>query len=463
MHVIVCGAGLVGYSLIEHLQRDPLFTVSVVDASAALIEHCTQSLDVEGHVGHASHPDVLERAGAQKAEMLISVTRHDEVNMVACQVGETFFHIPHRLARVRHPAYLHSRWSALFGEDGIAATRIISPEQEVARALLRRLQVPGAVEVLPLAGERALLLGLRAEETTTVLERPLYELAALFPRINATLVAIERDAKMTAAHGQERLRLGDVAYFVVERGHATRLQEAFSGGAIEPYRRVVIFGAGNVALNMILHMESELGNKMPHSHLIERDEDQAKRAAVQLKPGMVHLGDVLDVSVLGEENISEVDLVIAVTNNDQTNVLSCALAKRLGARRAIALVSSSSIDSMVGGLGLDGSLNPRELVFSSVLRHLRRGRILFLYALPHDGGEIFVAELLEKGSSLLGHSLRDLELPLGLRLGAVIRDGAFVLPRGETVLRLGDTLIFYAESGVRARIESLLSVQFGLL
>ncbi|MDA7982051.1 MAG: Trk system potassium transporter TrkA [Alphaproteobacteria bacterium] len=463
MHVIVCGAGLVGYSLIEHLQRDPLFSVSVIDASAANIQNCTQNLDVEGHVGHASHPDVLARAGAEKAEMLISVTRHDEINMVACQVAETFFHIPHRLARVRHPAYLQPQWTELFGENGIAATRVISPEQEVARALTRRLQIPGAVEVLPLAGERALFIGMRATNTTTVLHRPLREIAELFPEINATLVAIERDAKIAAAHRNEQLKPGDTAYFVVERAHLARFQEAFTGTQAEPYRRVAIFGAGNVALNMVLHMNAELGDKMPHCQLIERDPDQAKRAAQQLKPGIVRGGDVLDETTLKEENIQDTDLAVAVTNSDQTNILSCALAKRLGAKRAIALVSSPSIDSMVASLGLDGSLNPRELVFSSVLRHLRRGRILFLYALPHDGGEIFVAELLEKGSSLLNHTLRDLSLPRGLRLGAVIREGHFVLPRGNATFKLGDTLIFYAEAGVRARIESLLSVQFGLL
>ena len=351
------------------------------------------------------------------------------------------------IARVRHPAYLHPRWKDLFGEGGIAATRVISPEQEVARALLRRLRVPGAGEVLPLAGERALLLALRAGPETTILGRPMREAAEIFPGIDATLVARERGGAMAAARGGERLEDGDLAYFVVRREHAARLRHAFTGEARERYRRVVLFGAGNVALNMVLNMERELDEPPQHCHLFERDGGQALRAANQLPPAMVHRGDVLDAAFLQAEGIAETDLVVAVTNSDETNILSSLLAKRLGARRSLALISSPSLDAMASQLGLDGSLNPRELVFSSVMRHLRRGRILFLYALPHGGGEIFVAELLEKGSSLLGRPLRNLDLPAGLRLGAVVREGAFVLPRGSTELQLGDSLIVYAEAG----------------
>ena len=464
MHIVLCGLGQVGLSLAEHLMQDGNFRVTAVDDNPVLIARAARQLDLEVHVGKAAHPEVLARAGADKAEMLIAVTRHDEVNLTACQVAETLFHIPNRIARVRHPSYLDKKWADLFGPEGVAATRIISPEREVSRALLNRIRIDGATDVLPLAGGQAMLLGLRAEATTTILGRPLFEAAELFPQIEATLVACERQGKITAAHKDDRLAEGDIAYFVVRHEHAERLARAFSGSAPPALRRVVVLGGGNVGINLMQNLRDHAGRDL-HCHLIEKDSDQATRAAAALADGagQVLCGDALDESFLRSEGLDESDLVISVTNSDEINLLSGILAKRLGVARALAVISSPTLDGLSASLGLDGVLNPRELVFSSVLRHLRRGRILFLYALPHGGGEVFVAELLERGSSLLGRPLRALDLPHELRLGAVIRDGQFITPRGSTELELGDTLIFYAEAGARRRVESLLSVQFGFV
>ena len=475
MHIILCGLGQVGLSLAEHLVSDSRFHVAAIDEDPNLVERASRHLDLEAHVGKAAHPDILARAGAEKAEMLIAVTRQDEVNLTACQVAETLFHIPNRIARVRHPSYLDDKWSELFQTENTGATRIISPEREVARALLNRIRNHGAADVLPLAGGQALLMGLRAEAGTTTLGRPLFETAALFPNIEATLVARGRAGKITAVHREDHLEIDDIAYFVVRTDHAARLLRAFSGKEPPPLRRVVILGGGNVGINLMqdLHNRSLFqGSSLQtheraaalHCQLVEKDPAQAMRAATVLESaGSVLQGDALDEDFFRSENLQNSDLVVSVTSSDEINLLSGILAKSLGCPRALAVISSPTLDGLADSLGLDGVLNPRELVFSSVLRHLRRGRILFLYALPHKGGEIFVAELLERGSSLLGRPLRELGLPHELRLGAVIREGEFITPRGTTELALGDTLILYAEAGERKRVEELLSVQFGFV
>ena len=248
MHIVLCGLGQVGLSLAEHLLKDGHFRVSAVDDNPTLVNRAARQLDLEVHVGKAAHPEVLERAGADKAEMLIAVTRHDEVNLTACQVAATLFHIPNRIARVRHPSYLDKKWKNLFGPEGVAATRIISPEREVSKALLNRIRIDGATDVLPLAGGQAMLLGLRAEAGTTILGRPLFEAAELFPEIEATLVARERDGKIVAAHKDDHLEEKDIAYFVVRREHAERLARAFSGSEPPPLRRVMVLGGGNVGI-----------------------------------------------------------------------------------------------------------------------------------------------------------------------------------------------------------------------
>lgn len=454
MKFIVCGAGQVGFNIARYL-ADEAADVTVIDQSAELIQKITGSLDVSGVVGFASHPDVLERAGAQDADMLIAVTYADEVNMIACQICHSLFEVPTKIARIRNQSYLDPLWSDLFSNANLPIDAIISPELEVSKAIERRLMIPGAFDAITLVGGRVTLVGVHIRAETPIISTPLRQLTELFPSLHLYIVAINRAQDTLTPSPDEELRPGDDVYFLCDSAHLERAMASF-GCEEKEARRVVVVGGGHIGLELARSIEEK------HRHVqlkvIEADKRRAEQVARALHRSIVIHGDALEQDILAEANVATAETTIAVSNDDKVNILSALLAKQEGSRRTIALINSTSYGQLLPRLGIDTVVSPRAITVSTILQHVRRGRIRAVHSLAEEVGEVIEAEVLET-SALAGKSIRDADLPEDVIIGALVRDGAFIVPRGETTIRAGDLIVLFARPWSVKKVERLFSVR----
>ena len=361
MQVIICGAGQVGSNSARYLAGEGA-DVTIIDQSQELVHKIVDSLDVKGLVGFASHPDVLERAGVKDADMVIAVTYADEVNMVACQVCHTLFDVPTKIARVRHQSYLEPMWGNLFSRDHLPIDVVISPEIEVARAIMRRLQVPGAFDVNPIADGNVSLIGVHCTEECPILDTPLRQLTGLFPDLNIVVVGISRQGQGFVPQPEDELHIGDNVYFVTDTKHLNRAMAAF-GHEEREARRMIIVGGGNIGLSLAKMIEETQRHVI--LKLIEIDKKRAEVVAETLKRTVVIHGDALDTDILEEANIRQTETVIAVSNDDEVNILGSLLAKRFGCQRAVTLVNKTTYTPLIDTLGIDAVVSPRVITLCS--------------------------------------------------------------------------------------------------
>lgn len=454
MKVIVCGAGQVGSSIARQLASEGN-DVTVIDLAEDLVHKIGDAHDVQGIVGFASHPEVLERAGAADTDMLIAVTFSDEVNMIACQVAQALFNVPTRIARIRAQNYLRPEWAGMFGKDRLPIDEVISPEIEVARAILRRLQVPGAFDMMPFVEDRVRLIGVRLPDECPVLNTPLRDLTALFPDLNAVVTGIVRDDRLIVPAADDQLLRGDEIYFVADTKHVPRAMSLFGHDEKEA-RRMIIIGAGNVGLFLANQIEEV--NPSVKLKLIESNKARAEYVADKLRHSVVLHGDALDGEILNEANVRATEAVIALTNDDEVNILASLLAKRAGCQRAITLVNSRAYGTLMSSLGIDVAVNPRATTVSTILQHIRRGRIRSVQSLRDGAAEVLEAEALET-SILVGKPLRDVHLPDGMIVGAVVREDEVIVPRGDTVIEAKDRIVMFALKDAVKKVEKLFSVR----
>jgi len=454
MKVIICGAGQVGFNIARYLASEDA-DITIIDSRAEIVQKATDSLDVQGIVGHASHPDVLARAGASKADMLIAVTHTDEVNMIACQVAQSLFDVPTKIARVRSQTYLDPTWSDLYGSGNLPIDVIISPEVEVANAISRRFSVPGAFDVISLADGMVSLIGVRCTAETPILDTPLWQLTELFPNLSISVVGIWRNGQGLIPDDEERLSPGDDVYFCADTAHVSRAMAAF-GHEEKEARRVVILGGGNIGLYLAQRLEREAEHI--GIRVIELDRDRAAEVAQLLVHGVVLNGSGLDQEILEEAMIETAETVVAVTDDDETNILASLLAKRQGCRRAVTLINSASYGPLTGTLGIDAVVNPRAITVSKILQHVRHGRIRAVYPVAEGFAEAIEAEALET-SSLVGVPLKDARLPDQVLIAAIVRNRRVIIARGDTVIRPGDDIVMFAAKGSVRRLEKLFSVR----
>lgn len=454
MKVVICGAGEVGSNIARYLAAEAN-DVTVVDQSAELIRQLSDSLDVAGLVGHASQPDVLERAGIEDADMIIAVTFTDEVNMIACQVAHSLFGVPTKIARIRSQSYLEPLWAQMFARDHMPIDVVISPELEIAHAVTRRLEVPGATEVIPLSNDKVRLIGVRMTEDTPLINTPLRQLTSLFPEMQIIIVGIRRGDTSIVPHAEDEMFPGDDVYFVVASDQCERAMSAF--GHEEPEtRRAVIFGGGNVGLFLAQELERE--HPEISVKIIEHNRIRAESISASLDRAVVINGSILDPEILYEAGVDNAETVIAVTEDDETNILSSLLAKKCGAQRVVTLVNKSTYNPLMGPLGVDVVVNPRSITVSQILSHVRRGRVHAVYSVQEDFGELIEADALET-SNLCGKPLTEIDLPGNARFGAIIRDDTVIVPRPDTIVNGGDRIILFAAKDAVRKVEKLFSVR----
>ncbi len=453
MKVIICGAGQVGWQIARHLAGERN-DVTVVDRNPDLVRRATDMLDVQGVTGFASYPDVLERAGAEDADMLIAATHSDEVNMVTCQVAHSIFGVPRKIARLRAQSYLDAIYSDLYRREHMPIDVVISPEREVAEAALQRLAAPAAFDTESFLEGKVQLLGIKLDEDCPVLDTALRQLTDLFSTLSAIVVGVRRQGTLFVPGPNDQLYAGDEIYVFSRTEDIPRTLEVFGKKAHEQHR-VVIIGGGNVGLEVARALEQS--ERRVRVKVIEKDRDRDERAAEELERTIVLHGDGLSIELLREANIESADAILAVTDDDKTNILACVRAKSEGVGLAISLVNDPSLIPLMGPLHIDAYINPRATTVSSILRHIRHGRVRGVYSIGDAEAEVIEAQVLST-SPMAGRQIRDIDFPEGVRVGAVEKGGQVVRPQGDTRIDEGDIVVLFALADDVLEVERLLQV-----
>ena len=454
MKVIICGAGQVGWQIARHLSGEKN-DVTVVDNNPDLVRRASDTLDVQGITGFASYPDVLERAGARDADMIIAATHSDEVNMVTCQMAHSVFGINRKIARLRSQSYLDAIYSDLYRRDHVPIDVVISPEREVAQAALQRLAAPAAFDTEMFMGGTAQLMGLRLEQDCPVLNTPLRQLNDLFSTLRVVVLAVRREGRLFAPEAGDQLFAGDECYVFAPIEDVPRTLEVF-GKSQKKQERVVIIGGGNIGLAVAQALETRPGGRI-RAKMIEKSRAQAERAADALERTIVLNGDGLSAALLTEAGIARADAVLAVTDDDKTNMLAAVRAKSEGCPFAISLINDPTMVPLLEPLGIDAYINPRATTVSSILRHIRHGKVRGVYSIGDAEAEVIEAEVMST-SSIAGAVLRDIDFPEGVLVGGVRKGGKIIKPAGGLRIEAGDVIVIFALAADVAAVEQLLQV-----
>ena len=453
MKVIICGAGQVGWQIARHLSGE-LNDVTIVDSNPDLVRLAADTLDVQGIPGFASHPDVLDRAGAGDADMIIAATHSDEVNMVTCQVAHSVFAVQRKIARLRSQSYLDVIYSDLYRRDHMPIDVVISPEREVAAAAMQRLSAPAAFDTETFMGGKAQLLGITIEDECPVVNTPLRQLTDLFSTLRSIVVGVRREGSLFAPQSGDQLFVGDETYVFCHVDDISRTLEIF-GKTQKKQERVVIVGGGNVGLAVAKMLETS--KTRIRAKVIERSRKVAERAAEALERTIVLNGDGLDAALLNEAGISRADAMLAVTDDDKTNMLVAVRAKAEGCPLAIALINDPTLVPLMGPLGIDAYINPRASTVSSILRHIRHGRVRQVYSIGDAEAEVIEAEILST-SPMAGQRLRDIDFPEGVRVGGGMKGDEMLRPSGGLRIEAKDIVAIFAMSDDVPEVERLLQV-----
>ncbi|MGB1442275.1 MAG: Trk system potassium transporter TrkA [Paracoccaceae bacterium] len=440
MKVVICGAGQVGWQIARHLSGERN-DVTVVDSNEALVRRATDTLDVNGVSGFASYPDVLERAGASDVDMIIAATHSDEVNMVVCQVAHSIFGVPRKIARLRSQSYLDAIYSDLYRRDHLPIDVVISPELEVA-------------EAESFLDGQAQLLGFRLDENCPVINTPLRQLTDLFSTLRTIVVGVRRQGVLFAPEAGDQLFSGDECYVMCHHQDRLRTTEIF-GKPTAKQERIVIVGGGNVGQRVAQALEQD--DRRMRIKVIERNRSVAEEAADALERTIVLNGDGLDSTLLIEAGIGRADAVLAITDDDKTNMLAAVRAKSMGCKMAIALINDPTMVPMMGTLGIDAHINPRATTVSSILRHIRHGRVRDVYSIGDAEAEVIEAQVLNT-SPIAGQRIRNINFPEGVLIGGVLKNGEMVKPTGGLRIEDGDILAIFALAKDVPELERLLQV-----
>lgn len=454
MRVIILGVGQVGYNIARYMATDEN-EVTVVDHSHELLSKLADAMDIRPVLGSASHPDVLQKAGAEGADMIIAVTASDEINIVACEVAYALFEVPTKIARIRNQSYLNPLWSGLFAPENISIDVTISPEIEVAKAIARSVEIAGAFDVISLSENDLKIIGVRCNKKSPFLNTPLKLLPGLFPAVNLMVVMIVRNGTAFIPSGDEHAIIDDELYFICRNEHVTKIMELF-GFMANDDRRLLIIGGGTIGHNLAKELENQRSDI--NTMIIEKDKNRAEYAASYLSYTQVLNGDALDYEMLREAGIDGVETVISVTDDDKVNILSSLLAKRQGANRTLTLLNNMSYSSLITSIGVDAVISPRSITVSTILRHIREGRVRSVYSLCDGAAELIEAEARET-SSIIGLTIGDINIKGSIKVMALIRDDEVILNPPKMVIHVEDRLVLVASKNAVEKVQKLFSVR----
>ncbi len=452
MKIIILGAGQVGSSVASALVSEAN-DITVVDSESQCLQALQDRLDLRTVVGHASHPDVLKRAGAEDADMILAVTNSDETNMVACQVAYTLFHTPTKIARVRARDYLNH--PQLFTQEALPVDVLISPEQVVIDYVQRLIEHPGALQVLDFAGGMVQLVAVRAYYGGPLVGHELRELRNHMPAVDTRVAAIFRRGKPIIPEGSTVIEADDEVFFIAARKHI-RLVMSELRKLDKSTKRIMIAGGGNIGRGLAKALESDYQVK-----LIDHNAGRSREIAEELTKTIVLLGDAADGELLLEENIENTDVFCAVTNDDEANILSAMLAKRLGARKVMSLINRAAYVDLVESGDIDIAISPQQATIGGLLAHVRRGDVVVVHSLRRGAAEAIeaVAHGDSSTSKVVGRAIQDIKLPPGANIGAIVRNDEVLIGHRNTVIESEDHVILFLVDKRRiAEVERLFQV-----
>ena len=436
MKIIILGAGRVGAGLAQQLASEAN-DITVIDLRGDLLHELQAKLDIRTVEGYAAHPEILAQAGADDADMVIAVTASDEVNMVACQVAYTLFHTPTKIARVRATQYL--REERLFVQDALPVDMVISPEQLVTDYIRRLIEYPGALQVLDFADGRVQLVGVRAYYGGALVGRELRTLREHMPGVDTRVAAIYRRGKAILPEGETVIEVDDEVFFIAARRNIRNVIKELRR-LDKPVKRLMLAGGGNIGVRLSQALENHCQIK-----IIERDPKRAARIAERLDRTIVLLGDAADEDLLREENIESTDVFCAVTNDDEANILSAMLAKRLGARKVMSLINRASYVDLVQGSVIDIAISPQQATIGALLAHVRRGDVVAVHSLRRGAAEAIeaIAHGTPGTSKVVGRRIDQIALPPGTTIGAIVRGDEVLVAHHDTQIEVGDHIILF--------------------
>ncbi len=453
MRIIVCGGGPVGSGIAKQLSQED-HDVTIIDTPNPNINKLVDSSDVTVRFGFPSHPTVLQEAGAGDVEMVVAVTASDEVNMMVCQIAHSLFNVPIKIARIREQNYLLPGFQDLYRHDHMPIDYIISPEREVAQTIIDRLHLPGAMDSFPLVDDSMLVTEVRCNENCPLLNYSVKDFYENFGELNVVFLAINRQQSAIIVDEHERLQVGDELFFLAPREQVAHMISLL-GHDEQEARRIVIIGGGHIGLAVAQGLEEEESGIAVK--LIELNHARAETAVSMLKRTNVIQGSALEKEILQECNIGSADAVICVTNDDEVNILSSLLSKRYGAKSSVVLVNKGkSYRPLIGTLGIDVIVNPREVTVSSILQYTRRGKVRAANSICNGELEILESEAVEQ-AVIVGQSIHDLDLPKDFNIAMVVRKGVPMVPKPSTIIQEGDRVVIICRTEQAAKVDTLFS------
>tara|TARA_B100000579_G_scaffold321479_1_gene271150 strand:- start:42 stop:1415 length:1374 start_codon:yes stop_codon:yes gene_type:complete len=451
MNIIICGAGRVGFTIAKLLSEQN-HSITVIDQSSEDIQKINETLDVKAIVGKATSPTILENANSKEADMIIAVTRNDEINMMICQIAYSLFKIPKKIARVRAQDYLDPKFSRLYNKENLPIDVIISPEIEIAKSIQRKLESPGALDNIPFASNKIKLLEILIEDSCPISEIKLNELTKKFPKLNANILGVIRDEKFIFLKKNDVMKKNDKAYVIINSDQTKETLSAF-GHNEKISNKILIIGGGNIGFNLAKSIEVSFEDA--RLKIIEKDKKRAELIANELNNTIVINGNGLDEDILAEVNLDDVETVIALTNDDEDNLMVSVLVEKFSKnKKTMALINKPNYSLLQSSLKIDDLIDPRMTTVSSILKHVHKGTIETAYSILNGDYEVIEAEIIET-SELINKELKNCELPDEIRIGAVLRKNEIIIPRSNFIFKKEDIVVFLTKKDQLPLVESM--------
>ena len=451
MNIIICGAGRVGFTIAK-LLTEQNHSITVIDQSSEDIQKINDALDVKAIVGKATSPIILENANSKEADMIIAVTRNDEINMMICQIAYSLFKIPKKIARVRAQDYLNPKFSKLYNKENLPIDVIISPEIEIAKSIQRKLESPGTLDNIPFADNKIKLLEILIDESCPISEIKLNELTKKFPKLNANILGVIRDEKFNFLKKNDVMKKNDKAYVIINSLQMKETLSAF-GHNEKISNKILIIGGGNIGFNLAKNIEISFEDA--RLKIIEKDKKRAEFIANELNNTIVINGNGLDEDILSEVNLEDVETVIALTNDDEDNLMVSVLVEKFSKdKKTMALINKPNYSLLQSSLKIDDLIDPRMTTVSSILKHVHKGTIETAYSILNGDYEVIEAEIIET-SELINKELKNCELPDEIRIGAVLRKDEIIIPRSNFVFKKEDVVVFLTKKDQLPLVESM--------
>ena len=457
MNIIICGAGRVGFTIAKLLSEQG-HSITVIDQSSEDIQKINDSLDVKAIVGKATYPSILEKANAAETDMIIAVTRNDEINMLICQIAFSIFNIQKKIARIRSQDYLNPRFTRVYNKENLPIDVIISPEIEISKSIQRKLEAPGALDSVPFADNKIRLLEIFIKEDCKSIGIKFNELTNKYPKLEANIIGINRDNKFFIPKKTDSVKKDDKIYVIINSSQMSETLEAF-GHEEKISKKILIIGGGNIGFNLAKNIEETL--ETVRVKIVEKNKERAEFLAHQLNDAIVINGDGLDEEVLTEANLGEAETVLALTNDDEDNLMVSVLVEKFAKdqkdiddKRTMALINKPNYSLLQSSLKIDDLIDPRMTTVSSILKHIHKGTIENAYTLSDGEYEVIEAEIIET-SELINKEIKNSNLPDELRIGAVLRDKKIIIPRSNFVFKKDDRVVFIVKKDSISFVENI--------